>query len=30
MHHLKKEYPYLLSLAVRLNPFDPHASVEVQ
>lgn len=30
MHHLKSEYPYLFSLAVRLNPFDPHASVEVQ
>ena len=30
MHHLKREYPYLFSLAVRLNPFDPHASVEVQ
>ncbi len=29
MRHLKKEYPYLFSLAVRTNPFDPNASVEV-
>ena len=28
MEHLKKEYPYLFSLAVRTNPFDPEASVE--
>ena len=28
MEHLKKEYPYLFSLAVRTNPFDPTASVE--
>jgi hypothetical protein len=27
MRHLKKEYPYLFSLAVRTNPFDEHASV---
>lgn len=27
MKHLKKEYPYLFSLAVRTNPFDEHASV---
>jgi hypothetical protein len=26
MKHLKNEYPYLFSLAVRMNPFDPHAS----
>ena len=26
MKHLKKEYPYLFSLAVRTNPFDPAAS----
>jgi hypothetical protein len=26
MQHLKKEYPYLFSLAIRLNPFDEHAS----
>jgi hypothetical protein len=27
MKHLKKEYPYLFSLAVRTNPFDEHAAV---
>jgi len=26
MKHLKTEYPYLFSLAIRTNPFDPHAS----
>jgi hypothetical protein len=30
LKHLKKEYPYLFSLAVRTNPFDPGASVEVR
>jgi hypothetical protein len=30
MQHLKREYPYLFSLAVRTNPFDPSASVEVR
>jgi hypothetical protein len=30
MKHLRKEYPYLFSLAVRLNPFDPTASVVVK
>ena len=30
MEHLKADYPYLFSLAVRTNPFDPNASVEVQ
>ena len=30
MKHLKNEYPYLFSLAVRTNPFDPKASVEVK
>jgi len=30
MQHLKREYPYLFSLAVRTNPFDPRASVEVR
>jgi hypothetical protein len=30
MEHLKKEYPYLFSLAVRTNPFDPEASVELK
>jgi hypothetical protein len=29
MEHLKNEYPYLFSLAVRTNPFDPNASPEV-
>jgi len=30
MRHLKKNYPYLFSLAVRLNPFDTEASVVVR
>jgi hypothetical protein len=30
MNHLKKEYPYLFSLAVRTNPFDPDVSVVVK
>lgn len=29
MEHLKSEYPYLFSLAVRTNPFDPNASAQV-
>jgi hypothetical protein len=29
MEHLKDNYPYLFSLAIRTNPFDPEASVEV-
>jgi hypothetical protein len=29
MEHLKSDYPYLFSLAVRTNPFDPNASAEV-
>ena len=29
MEHLKNEYPYLFSLALRTNPFDPEASVEL-
>jgi vacuolar-type H+-ATPase subunit I/STV1 len=29
MQHLKDSYPYLFSLAVRTNPFNPDASVEV-
>lgn len=28
--HLQAHYPYLFSFAVRTNPFDPHADVEVQ
>jgi hypothetical protein len=27
--HLKADYPYLFSLAVRTNPFDPAATVQV-
>ncbi|MEN6329388.1 MAG: hypothetical protein ABFC91_03765 [Methanobacteriaceae archaeon] len=30
MEYLSKNYPYLFSLAVRKNPFDPEASVEIQ
>ncbi len=30
MKHLKVDYPYLFSLAVRTNPFDPNATPEVQ
>ena len=30
MKHLKKDYPYLFSLAIRTNPFDVNASIEVQ
>ncbi|MDP1758601.1 MAG: hypothetical protein Q8K77_02220 [Thermodesulfovibrionales bacterium] len=30
MEHLKESYPYLFSLAVRTNPFDPAASPEVK
>jgi hypothetical protein len=29
MHHLKADYPFLFSLALRTNPFDPEAKVEV-
>jgi len=29
MQHLQKEYPFLFSLAVRLNPFDPEARPEI-
>jgi hypothetical protein len=29
MNHLKDNYPYLFSLAVRMNPFDPNASPEI-
>ncbi len=28
--HLKEDYPYLFSLAVRTNPFDPEAAAEVK
>jgi hypothetical protein len=30
MHHLKADYPYLFSLALRTNPFDPSATAEVR
>jgi len=30
MEHLKENYPYLFSLAVRTNPFDPDARVEIR
>jgi len=29
MHYLKRNYPYLFSLALRTNPFDPESSVTV-
>lgn len=29
MEHLKGNYPYLFSLAIRTNPFDPNVKVEV-
>jgi hypothetical protein len=29
MRHLQKDYPYLFSLALRTNPFDPDARVEL-
>ena len=30
MEHLKNDYPYLFSLAIRTNPFDSNATVEVK
>ena len=30
MRNLKRDYPYLFSLAVRTNPFDPSARVEIR
>ncbi len=30
MKHLQKDYPYLFSLAIRTNPFDPDACIEVK
>lgn len=30
MEHLQRTYPYLFSLAVRTNPFDPAASPEIK
>ncbi|RNC70996.1 MAG: hypothetical protein ED859_04820 [Desulfuromonadales bacterium] len=29
MRHLKEDYPYLFSLAVRMNPLDPEAHAEI-
>ncbi len=29
MQHLQKTYPYLFSLALRTNPFDPRASITI-
>ena len=30
MKHLETDYPYLFSLSLRTNPFDPNATPEVQ
>ncbi|MBN1930794.1 MAG: hypothetical protein JW786_04205 [Desulfobacterales bacterium] len=30
MKHLKDNYPFLFSLALRTNPFDPNASAEIK
>jgi len=30
MKHLKHDYPYLFSFALRTNPFDPNAQVVVK
>lgn len=30
MKHLKDNYPYLFSLALRTNPFDPQATAEIK
>jgi len=30
LRHLKSDYPYLFSLAIRTNPFDANASVELK
>ncbi len=30
MKHLKHDYPYLFSFAVRMNPFDPDASPTIK
>lgn len=30
MKHLKNDYPYLFSLSIRTNPFNPNASPEVK
>ena len=30
MEHLRSQYPYLFSFAMRVNPFDPDATVEIR
>lgn len=30
MKHLRDNYPYLFSFAMRTNPFDPNASPEIK
>ena len=30
MKHLNKDYPYLFSLAIRTNPFDDNADIEIK
>jgi hypothetical protein len=30
MKYLKDNYPYLFSLAIRLNPFDENATAEIK
>ena len=30
MRHLKRDYPYLFSLAMRTNPFDTNACIEIK
>lgn len=30
MNYLRRNYPYLFHLAMRLNPFDPEASIVVK
>jgi hypothetical protein len=30
MKHLKSDYPYLFSIAIRINPFNPEAEITVQ
>ncbi|MDF9409745.1 MAG: hypothetical protein A4E52_00786 [Pelotomaculum sp. PtaB.Bin013] len=30
MKHLSKDYPYLFSLAIRTNPYDPNATPEIK
>jgi len=30
MKHLRAHYPFLFSLAMRMNPFDPNAAVEIR